>query len=65
MTEYIHRWQLEPALALTLSRIMNGRISGGTFPDSGGIPSYCKRPKGSVLGLYLLAAEESALREFA
>jgi hypothetical protein len=65
MTDYIRRWQLEPANVISRPRIMNRRLESGKFVDARGIPGYTESRKEFNVGTDLLAAEYRALRLYA
>ena len=62
VTDYIHRWQLEPDKVLSRPRIMNRHADSGKFVDSRGIPGYTENRKDFNIGADVLAAEYRALR---
>jgi hypothetical protein len=62
VTDYIHRWHLEPRNVVSRPRIMNRRLASGKFVDARGIPGYTEDRKDFNLGADLLAAEYRALR---
>ena len=65
VTDYIHRWRLEPGNILARPRIMNRHLPSGKFVDARGIPGYTESRKDFNLGTDLLAAEYRALRLYA
>jgi hypothetical protein len=62
VTDYIHRWQLEPLNVVSRPRIMNRHLASGKFVEARGIPGYTEERKDFNLGSDLLAAEYRALR---
>lgn len=64
VTDYMKRWQLEPATILKRPRIANQHQAEGRFVQSRGIPSYTEESKDFIFGADLLAAEYRALRSF-
>ncbi len=62
VTDYIHRWQLEPRNVVSRPRIMNRHLASGKFVEARGIPGYTEERKDFNLGSDLLAAEYRALR---
>lgn len=65
MTDYIQRWQLDPASVLSRPRIMNRHLGTGEFVHSRGIPGYTEERTDFNLGTDLLASEYRAMRTYA
>jgi hypothetical protein len=64
LSDYVERWQLQPASILARQRIANRRLSKGKFVDSRGIPSYTEGTADFTVGADLLAAEYRAIRSY-
>lgn len=65
MTDYVQRWQLDPAAVLSRPRIMNRHLATGKFVHSRGIPGYTEERTDFNLGVDLLASEYRAMRSYA